>query len=65
MPRYELVVDYGKPYNEFHNSLSSLKSALSKLKKFEEKEDLPFLDIHIYEGEKEVTDEIFKKLRLN
>jgi hypothetical protein len=65
--KYELVVDYGKPYSETHKSLASLKKALIKLdKKYESNpDDFAYFDITIYdEKHKDVTEEIFKKFKL-
>ncbi len=65
--KYELNVDYGKPYTEFPKDLKALKSALQKLQKYAETTDVPYMDITIFDlkKEKDVTDKIFKKLRLN
>jgi len=64
--KYELVVDYGKPYSEFHKNLASLRQALLKLDKYYENnsENLPYFDINIYEKDKDVTEDIFRKLKL-
>jgi hypothetical protein len=65
--KYELVVDYGKPYSEFHDNLKTLKKALIKLKIYYERhsDSIPFMDIEIYEKDKKVTDKIFKMLKFN
>ena len=63
-PKYELVVDYGKPYSEFPKNLKKLKNALLKLKKYAEAKshEILYMDIVIYKDDKDVTDKIFKKL---
>jgi hypothetical protein len=65
--KYELVVDYGKPYSEFHKTKKSLKDALIKLKKYYEahEEELPYFDINIYQNDKDVTDKMFKEFKLD
>jgi len=65
--KYELVVDYGKPYSEFHKNKTSLKKALLKLKKYYElhEHELPYFDITIYENDKDVTDKMFKEFKIN
>jgi hypothetical protein len=64
--KYELVVDYGKPYSEYHKTLASLKDALIKLDKYYENnsQDLPYFDVFIYENNIDVTEKIFQKLKL-
>lgn len=65
MPKYKLQVDYGKPYEVLTSSLSKLKKELLKLKKKADKGDFPFLDLFISDEKgKDITDEIFKKLKL-
>jgi hypothetical protein len=64
--KYELVVDYGKPYSEFHKTKKSLKDALIKLKKYYDKnsDTLGYMDITIYENGKDVTDKMFKEFKI-
>lgn len=64
--KYELTVDYGKPYSEFHKTLGSLRQALLKLDKFYENNSHKFayFDVNIYQGNKDITEEIFRKFKL-
>ena len=66
MPKYKIVVDYGKPYEIKVNSDSQLKKELLKLKRKAEREDHPYFDINIYDEKgKDVTDKMFDKLKIN
>lgn len=64
--KYELVVDYGKPYSEHHKTLASLKDALIKLDKYYDSHshELPYFEVEIYENDENVTEKIFQKLKL-
>ncbi|MBU0894854.1 MAG: hypothetical protein KKF48_02800 [Nanoarchaeota archaeon] len=66
--KYELVVDYGKPYSEFHKTDKSLKNALLKIKKYYEVNEhkISNFDINIYDSkDNDVTDKMFKKFKIN
>lgn len=65
-PQYKLEIDYGKPYTEEVSSMKNLKKTLLKLKDMTENEDVPYMDIDIFNQKgKLITEKIFKKLRLN
>jgi hypothetical protein len=65
MAKYTLEVDYGNPYSEEVNSDAELKAKLLKLKDMAENEEVAYMDIFIFQGKKDVTSKMFKKLRLN
>lgn len=66
MSKYKLEIDYGKPYTEEVPTLKEVKKILLKLKDMTENDDVPYMEIDIFDGKgKLITDKIFKKLRLN
>lgn len=65
MSKFTIVADYGKPYSMKIDSESMLKKELLGLKKLSEN-DYPYFDVWVYdEHDKDITDEIFKKLKIN
>lgn len=61
IPKYTIVVDYGKPYDIKVKNKNDLKKELKKLKKIYEEGDHPFFDIWVYDKDnKEITDECIK-----
>ena len=65
MPKYTVVVDYGKPFDIKVKDEGSLKKELVKLgKQYKANPDeYPYFDVWVYdEKDKDVTDKMFKKL---
>lgn len=66
MTKYRLQVDDGIPYEEVVESLSLLKKKLLDLKKKAENEEVAYMDVNIFdEFGKDITDKIFKELKIN
>lgn len=66
MAKYTIVVDYGIPYDIKVNSDTKLKKELKKLKNIAEKEEHPHFDLNIYDSkDRDVTDKMFRKLKIN
>jgi hypothetical protein len=64
--RYTVMVDYGKPYDVKVGSDTELKKELLKLKKIAQSEEYAQFDIWVYDkNEIDVTDKVFKKLKIN
>ena len=61
---FTLEVDYGKPYSKKISSECKLKKELLELKDLEESGEVAYLDLYIYKGKKDVTDKMFKKLKI-
>jgi hypothetical protein len=60
---YDLVIDYGIPYNVVCINEQMLLNELQELKEQIDGVDLPFLDIWIYDGcDQDITHEYYKVL---
>lgn len=67
MSKYKVVIDYGYPFSVSADSDSELKKVLFKYKRMandKKKDKYPFFDIWVYENNKDVTDKVFKKLKI-
>lgn len=62
MAKYEIVVDYGKPFSIDCNSISEVKKELKRLEKQYEgnPDEYPYFDINVYEGKKDISKRFFK-----
>jgi 5'-3' exonuclease len=62
MKKYNLIIDYGKPYEEKGKTEEEVFKILEELNILVENEDFAYCDIFIFnENEKDLTDIFFKK----
>ena len=61
IPKYTIVVDYGKPYDIKVSNKGELKKELKELKRIYDEGDHYFFDIWVYDkSSKDITDECIK-----
>lgn len=62
--KYKLLVDYGKPYEEEFEKREEVISEVKRLLKLSEDEEygMAYLDLVIFEGEKDISEEIAKEV---
>jgi len=56
---YKLIVDNGKPYEEYFKNKELLFNELLNLEQENELNDYPFLDIIILKGNRDITERVF------
>lgn len=62
MNKYEVIVDYGKPYNVFCNDYETLLEFLVKIDGYYEeyKDEYPYFEVQVYYKQKNITDVILQ-----
>ena len=65
LQKYNIVIDAGDPYDRDVYGDDALKSILLSLKAQSESGDFAYVDVWVYLDDKDVTDEAFKRLKIN
>lgn len=60
MMKYKLIIDYGKPFIESFDNEELVFNRLLELEELNNNEDLPYIDIKVFKGKKDITEDIFK-----